>query len=50
MQSEDYITKLNFATLTIYRPGLLDRGDSARKVEKFACKQYSSATPLEISF
>jgi oxidoreductase len=35
-ESEDYITKLNFATLTIYRPGLLDRGDSARKVEKFA--------------
>eukprot|EP00029_Vermamoeba_vermiformis_P009426 TRINITY_DN4691_c0_g1_i1.p1 TRINITY_DN4691_c0_g1~~TRINITY_DN4691_c0_g1_i1.p1 ORF type:complete len:227 (+),score=45.37 TRINITY_DN4691_c0_g1_i1:137-817(+) len=35
-ETEDYITKLEFPTLTIYRPGLLDRGDSTRKVEKFA--------------
>lgn len=40
--AEEAVKGLNFPVTAVFRPGLLDRGDAMRPVEKMACKVLSS--------
>ena len=49
LQAEEAVKSQHFASTFIFRPGLLDRGDKARGVEKWASKVLNSTSVKDIA-
>ena len=49
LQAEEAVKAQHFASTFIFRPGLLDRGDKARAVERWASKILTSTSVRDIA-